>query len=161
MIHVLPFHHLTRILMSAGHNISGPFLQMTQSLLHVIGVCVTDKKSQGMIAHILTKFETTRQVLRQVGLSCTSCGKVPSSMAVSYDRCGDMGNSCNIDCAINSPHSCRTHQPNSSAVRITPQATLEGTRLKSIIEYRTMDWVVGSQLWTPLQRSDAQTPVQV
>lgn len=54
--------------MSADLNVFGLFLQSTHSLLHKIGVCVADKRSQGMTAHIVTTFKATRQILRQVGL---------------------------------------------------------------------------------------------
>jgi hypothetical protein len=84
-----------------------------------------------------------------------------------------MGNSCNIDCAINSPHSCRTHRPNSSAVRIAPQATLEGTRLKSIFRisssydgvgrrFTTVDTIATNRWYTNsdsgLERSHMRSP---
>ena len=54
--------------MSADIDVFGLFLQRTQSLLHNIGVCVTDKRSQGMTAHIVTTIKAKRQILRQVGL---------------------------------------------------------------------------------------------
>ena len=54
--------------MSADLNVFGLFLQRTHSFLHNISVCVTDKRSQGMTAHIVTTIKAKRQILRQVGL---------------------------------------------------------------------------------------------